>query len=203
MDQVDLIEDTKFQDRALNYQNAYEALHAQHIELQGKYSAQACLIKEALAAIIAAEAKVQQRHQGLLDAQCDHQMEIKSLMNKAVEQYQVQLSTAQSNLQTQDHEHQLAIQKLQRKIQMLEVSLASQVNLPSMGVTQSHDGTGLCNEVFNFIPGTVNKYQGVVPKVTFTQFHNELVRVLGTHQHSKGSIKAVSVSAVGAISEQK
>ena len=77
-----------------------------------------------------------------------------------VEQYKVQLSTAQSSLQTQDHEHQLAIQKLQSKIQLLEVSLASQVNLPSMGVTQSHSGSGLCNEVFNFIPGTVNKAVG-------------------------------------------
>ena len=36
-----------------------------------------------------------------------------------------------------------------------------------------------------------------MPKVTFTQFCNELARVLGTHQHSKGSTKAVSVSAVG------
>ena len=35
-----------------------------------------------------------------------------------------------------------------------------------------------------------------MPKVTFTQFHNELARVLGTHQCSKPSTKVVSVSTV-------
>ena len=54
------------------------------------------------------------------------------------------------------------IQKLQNKIQSLEISLASQVNLLSMGVTQSHDGSGLCNEVFNFMPGMVNKQRGMM-----------------------------------------
>ena len=44
---------------ALNYQNAYEALHAQQVELQGKYNMQAYLIEEASAAIKAAEAEVQ------------------------------------------------------------------------------------------------------------------------------------------------
>ena len=103
------------------------------MELQGKYSTQAYLIEEASAAIKAAEAEAQQRHQELLDAQHDHQVEIESAISRAVEQYKVQLSTAQSSLQTQDHEHQLVIQKLQDKIQSLEVSLASQVNLLSMG----------------------------------------------------------------------
>ena len=42
-----------------------------------------------------------------------------------------------------------------------------------------------------------------MPKVTFTQFYNKLARVLGTHQHSKGSNKAVSVSVVGTSSEGK
>ena len=36
---------------ALDYQNTYEALHAQQVELQGKYTAQASLIEEASAAI--------------------------------------------------------------------------------------------------------------------------------------------------------
>ena len=39
-----------------------------------------------------------------------------------------------------------------------------------------------------------------MPKVTFTQFQNELARVLGTHQCSKGSSRVVSVSAVGTSS---
>ena len=41
-----------------------------------------------------------------------------------------------------------------------------------------------------------------MPKVTFTQFCNELARVPGTCQHPKGSIKAVSVSALGTSSEE-
>ena len=40
-----------------------------------------------------------------------------------------------------------------------------------------------------------------MPKVMFTQFHNKLARVLGTCLCSKGSTKAVSVSAVGTSSE--
>ena len=67
----------------------------------------------------------------------------------------LKLSTAQSSLQVKDCEHQQAIQKLQDKIQLLELSLASQVNLPSVG--GSHNGSGLQDEVFNFIPGTVNR----------------------------------------------
>ena len=35
-----------------------------------------------------------------------------------------------------------------------------------------------------------------MPKVTFTQFHNGLARVLGTYQCSKSNTKALSVSAV-------
>ena len=53
------------------------------------------------------------------------------------------------------------IQKLQDKIQSLEVSLASQVNLPLVGVSQSYDGVGLHSEVFNFILGKVNKQRGL------------------------------------------
>ena len=98
------------------------------------------------------EAEAQCRHQELLDVQCGCQAEIEAAVSRAIEQYKVQLSNAQSSLQTKDHEHQLVIQKLQSKIQSLEVSLASQVNLPSVGVTHSHDGSDLCKEVFNFMP---------------------------------------------------
>ena len=41
-----------------------------------------------------------------------------------------------------------------------------------------------------------------MPKVTFTQFCNELAWVLGTCQHSKGNTKAVLVSAMGTGSER-
>ena len=97
----------------------------------------------------------------LLNAQHEHQTEIKRAVHKAVEQYKVQLNAAHSHLQSKDSEHQLMMQKLQDKIQSLEVSLASQANLPSMGVSQSQDGASLHKEVFNFLPGTINKQRGV------------------------------------------
>ena len=101
-----------YQDVALDYQNTYEAFHAQQWSFRVSIACKAYLIEEALAAIKAAEAKVQQRHQELLDAQCTTiSAEIESAISRAVEQYKVQLSTAQSSLQTWDHEHQLVIQK--------------------------------------------------------------------------------------------
>ena len=39
----------------------------------------------------------------------------------------------------------------------LELSLASQASLPSVG--SSHSGVGLCEEVFNILPGTVNLHR--------------------------------------------
>ena len=65
--QEDLIKDAKFyQDAAINYQNAYEALLAQQAELQGKFEAQSHLIQEASAAIDAAETEAKTCHQELL-----------------------------------------------------------------------------------------------------------------------------------------
>ena len=44
-----------------------------------------------------------------------------------------------------------------------------------------------------------------MPNVSFTQYWNELARVLGTRQHSNKTVssKSVSVSAVGAESEEE
>ena len=55
-------------------------------------------------------------------------------------------------------EHQLAIAQLQGQVQVLQVSLASQRDLPSVGVTQ--EGVNLWDEVFNYIPGMVNTNWG-------------------------------------------
>ena len=41
---------------------------------------------------------------------------------------------------------------------LLELSLASQASLPSVG--SSHSGAGLHEEVFNILPGTVNPHRG-------------------------------------------
>ena len=67
-------------------------------------------------------------------------------MGGVAEQYKVQLTSAQGSLQSQDLEHKLEIQRLQEKIDPLEVSLASQgaTNLPSVGVSQQvHSCTAL------------------------------------------------------------
>lgn len=47
---------------------------------------------------------------------------------------------------------------MQDQIHALEISLANQVNLPSVG--SSHSEAGLHEEVFNILPGTVNQHHG-------------------------------------------
>ena len=59
------------------------------MDLQSKYSAQSYLMEEASAAIKAAKAEAQQQHQKLLDAKCESQSEIESVVSRAVEQYKV------------------------------------------------------------------------------------------------------------------
>ena len=163
----DLIEDAKFyQDVAINYQNAYEALFAQlaqQAELQDKFEAQSHLMQEASAAIYAAETEAEKHHQELLCIRQDHQKEMDSVVRKIAEQYKVQLTSIQGSLQSWDLEHKLEVQKLQEKIHALEVSLARHgaPNLPSVRVSQQvPSNTALWDEVFNIIPGTVNQHQG-------------------------------------------
>ena len=52
------------------------------------------------------------------------------------------------------------IQKLQDQVCALELSLAGQATLPS--VAASNNRTGLCQEVFNILPSTVNQRRGAV-----------------------------------------
>ena len=84
-------------------------------------------------------------------------------MNRMTGQYKAQLASVQSSSQSCDLEHKLEVQKLQEKIQALEVSLGGQgaSNLPSVGVSwQAPSSTTLWEKVFNIIPGTVNQHQG-------------------------------------------
>ena len=78
--------------------------------------------------------------------------------------------------------------------------MASQVNLPSVGVTKSHNGSGLRNEIFNFIPGTV-KQQGMAwyssQDQTFS-FHKQVRFEDGTsspdlNQATSGAIPKASI----------
>ena len=66
-------------------------------ELQGKYNEQSKLLKEASTAIKAADAEAKQRHQALLDVQCNKQQEFDQAIQGAVQQYNVQLNTAQAS----------------------------------------------------------------------------------------------------------
>ena len=107
-------------------------------------------------AIQATEAEAKQRHQDLLDVQCGKQFKFDQAISSAVKQYKVQLNAAQSNLQACDQEHQFTIQQLQNKISLLEVTLASQANLPSVATSNNQEAQGLHSQVFDYIPGTVN-----------------------------------------------
>ena len=96
--------------------------------------------------------------QEIVALQIQWDIDIQCAMDKAVFQYQGQLSSAQSNLQWKDKEHQQSIQKLQDQVWALELSLAGQATLPSMATSSSK--AGLCQEVFNILPGTVNTRRG-------------------------------------------
>ena len=83
-----------------------------------------------------------------LKRSCD--ADIQQAVSRAVSQYQTQLNAAQ----TFTHKHQVAIQQLQDQVHTLELSLASQADLPSVG--KSKGEVDLHEEVFNILPGTVN-----------------------------------------------
>ena len=141
-------------------QGAYEDLYQWQVKLQGKYDEQSKLLKEVSMAIKAADVEAKQRHQALLDVQCNKQQEFDQAIEGAVQQYKVQLNTAQSKLQARDQEHQLMIKQLQDKISMLEVTSPSQANLPSVAMSNPQEMHGLHSQIFGYVPGTVNTKRG-------------------------------------------
>ena len=144
----DLLEDAKFyQDAVVEYQSAYYSI-------QDKYTHQAHLLEEASGALQAAESWASQTQQELLTLKRSCNADIQKAVSNAVSQYQMQLTAAQSHT----HKHQLAIQQLWDQVCTLELSLASQADLPSMGKSQGE--VDLQEEVFNILPGTVNATQG-------------------------------------------
>ena len=132
-----------------------------------KYTHQAILVKEASEALKASESHVAQapgRVKGF--AAKLHDNDIQLAVSQAVTDYEQKLSTEQSRTQTQQSE----IAELQGQVQVLQVSLASQRDLPSVGMTQ--EGVNLRDKVFNYVPGTVNTNQGAAvydsPDQTFS-----------------------------------
>ena len=153
---VNLLEDVKyFHNAALGYQDAYETLQQQQEELQSRFSKQAKLVQEASEALRAAEVESSAKQQEIVALQSQQEADIQHAVGQAVLEYRDQLSSVQSNLQQRDREHQQSIQKLQDQVHALELSLAGQVTLPSVAASSSK--AGLCQEVFNILPGTVNQ----------------------------------------------
>ena len=156
---ANLLEDVRyFQNVALGYQDAYEALQLQQEELQTRFTQQAQLVQEASEALRAAEIESSVWQQEIVALQSQRDADIQHAVDQAVLQYQDQLSSVQINLQWKDKEHQQSIQKLQDQVHALELSLAGQATLPSMAASSSK--AGLCQEVFNTLPGTVNPCRG-------------------------------------------
>ena len=144
----DIICDAKFfQDAVTEYQQAFQSLDE-------KYTHQSILVKEASEALKASKSHVAELQEELkaLHQNCDKDIQV--AVGQAVVDYEQRLSKEQSRIQTQ----QSAIAELQRQVQVLQVSVGSQRDLPSVGTTQ--EGVNLRDEVFNYVPGTVNTNQG-------------------------------------------
>ena len=157
---ANLLEDVRyFHNAALGYQDAYKALQQQQEELQSRFTDQAKLVQEASEALKAAEVESSVRQQEIIALQSQWEADIQHAIGQAMLEYQDQLSSVQSNLQQRDREHQQSIQKLQDQVCALELSLAGQATLSSVAASSSK--AGLCQEVFNILPGTINQCRGV------------------------------------------
>ena len=84
----------------------------------------------------------------------NHDNDIQQAVGQAVSRYEQQLAMEHSRAR----EHQSVITQLQGQVQALQVSLASQRDLPSVDATQ--EDVDLRDVVFNFVPGTVNTNWG-------------------------------------------
>ena len=126
--------------------------------MQSKFTEQAKLIKEALETLKAVEAQSSMHQQEIEALQSQREADIQHAIGQAMLEYRDQLSLAQNDLQQKDREHQQSIQRLQDQVCALELSLAGQATLPSVAASSSR--AGLCQEVFNVLPSTVNQCRG-------------------------------------------
>ena len=132
---------------ATEYQLTYQSLDE-------KYTHQAVLVKEASEALKTSESHVAELQEEVMALKQTCETDIQQAVGQAVSQYEQRLSMEQSSTQA----HQSVIAELQGQMQVLQVSLASQWDLPSVGATQ--EGVNLRDEVFNYVPGTVNTNWG-------------------------------------------
>ena len=79
-----------------------------------------------------AEIQASQKQQELIELQKKCDADIQLAVGKAAVQYEEQLSSVTQQLQAKDR----AMQKLKDQVRALEISLASQTNLPSCSTNQ-------------------------------------------------------------------
>ena len=148
----DILEDAKFyQDVAVELQTAYDTLET-------RFTQQARLMEEASGALHAAESEASKWQRELLKLQRDHEANVEQAVGQAVSEYKEQLIAAKQRQQSKDRKHQQAVHKLQDRVRALELSLASQATLPS--VRHTKEEADLWEEIFNYLPGTVNTRRG-------------------------------------------
>ena len=148
----DILEDAKFyQDVAVELQTAYDTL-------ESRFTQQARLMEEASGALHAAESEASKRQRELLKLQRDHEANVQQAVGRAVSEYKEQLIAAKQRQQSKDRKHQQTVHRLQDQVQALELSLASQATLPSVRPTKEE--ADLREEIFNYLPGTVNTRRG-------------------------------------------
>ena len=148
----DIIEDAKFyQDVAVELQTAYDTL-------ENRFTQQARLMEEASGVLHAAESEASKRQRELLKLQRDHEANVEQAVGRAVSEYKEQLTAAKQRQQSKDRKHQQTVHRLQDRVRALELSMASQATLPSVRPTKEE--ADLCEEIFNYLPGTVNTRRG-------------------------------------------
>ena len=108
--------------------------------------------------IHAAESQASKRQQELLKLQKDHEADIQSAVGEVVYEYREQLVATKQRQQFKDCKHQQMVHQLQDQFRTLELLLASHATLPSVRTTKEE--ADLWEEIFNYLPGTVNIQRG-------------------------------------------
>ena len=149
----DIIQDAQFFQDAADWVSA-----CTYQSLDEKYTQQAVLVKEASEALKASKSCVTKLQEQLMALKQNRDNDIQQAVGQAVITiWAINLLRSSPTHQ----EHQLAIAAIAGTgTSALQVSLASQRDLPSVGATQ--EGVNLRDEVFNYVPGTVNTNRGAV-----------------------------------------
>ena len=90
--------------------------------------------------------------------QKDHEADVQLAVSKVVFKLKEQLAATKHSLHVKDREHKQMVHKLQDQVHALKLSLAGQATLPSVNYSQKE--ADLWDEVFNYLPRTVNTKQG-------------------------------------------